>query len=215
VSCSFDGYHSKTIRSYCGRRVGQEGYLNPCSDCDGRCGPTNGCQCRACYALDSFAAEQQSASQVAPPKAEQQSASQEEPPKAGIVTLEEFLAGVKLSSFEGYFKDEFGVEDVSDFEGLGGKSWYAITNHLKEGRAFRLRTALEKIGLTLQEASNDDSDELKNEEDLCCVCLELPKNVVFLPCRHLCSCQNCSELPSLTNCPVCRCEISERLKVFG
>jgi len=55
VSLSFDGAHSKTIRSYCGRRVGQEGYLNPCQACDGRCGPTNGCQCRACYALDSFA----------------------------------------------------------------------------------------------------------------------------------------------------------------
>eukprot|EP00667_Euglena_gracilis_P027221 EG_transcript_33421 len=52
VSASFDSYHTKMTRHYCGRMVGNAGYQNPCNTCDGRCGPGNGCQCRSCYAYD-------------------------------------------------------------------------------------------------------------------------------------------------------------------
>eukprot|EP01031_Cornospumella_fuschlensis_P034715 gene34715-42036_t len=37
---------------YCGRHVGRRGYPSPCSRCDGKCGPDNGCQCTACFALE-------------------------------------------------------------------------------------------------------------------------------------------------------------------
>ncbi len=46
------GDHGQRYVFYCGRQVGQEGYHQPCVDCDGRCGPNNGCQCEACYQLD-------------------------------------------------------------------------------------------------------------------------------------------------------------------
>lgn len=36
----FDSAHTKSIRHYCGRHVGDEGYHNTCGTCDGRCGPT-------------------------------------------------------------------------------------------------------------------------------------------------------------------------------
>jgi hypothetical protein len=49
---SFDGYHIHSNRHYCGKRVGQSGYHSPCGNCDGRCGPNSGCQCKACFALD-------------------------------------------------------------------------------------------------------------------------------------------------------------------
>jgi hypothetical protein len=52
VHFNYDGYHYRGVRSYCGRRVGQDGYHQPCGSCDGRCGPTNGCQCKSCYDLD-------------------------------------------------------------------------------------------------------------------------------------------------------------------
>ena len=50
---SSDSYHQggKQVH-YCGRNVGQSGYYNPCGMCDGRCGPTNGCQCKACAVMD-------------------------------------------------------------------------------------------------------------------------------------------------------------------
>jgi len=51
ASLSVDITHNHSVRYYCGRLVGQGGYASPCGHCDGRCGPTNGCQCRACAAL--------------------------------------------------------------------------------------------------------------------------------------------------------------------
>lgn len=52
VSKSLDTYHSSSLRHYCGRLVENENYCNPCGLCDGRCGPDNGCQCKACDELD-------------------------------------------------------------------------------------------------------------------------------------------------------------------
>ena len=49
---SFDPHHANETRHYCGRYVGQGGYQKPCGRCDGKCGPTNGCQCKACFAID-------------------------------------------------------------------------------------------------------------------------------------------------------------------
>jgi hypothetical protein len=49
---SYDWFHTQTERHYCGRNVGREKYANECRDCDGRCGPSSGCQCRACFLLD-------------------------------------------------------------------------------------------------------------------------------------------------------------------
>jgi hypothetical protein len=49
---SFDWFHTQTQRHYCGRNVGREKYANECRDCDGKCGPSAGCQCRACFLLD-------------------------------------------------------------------------------------------------------------------------------------------------------------------
>ena len=53
IFTSLDTSHSKKILIYCGRNVGEEGYKNYCGDCDGRCGPNNGCQCLACFDLQS------------------------------------------------------------------------------------------------------------------------------------------------------------------
>jgi len=51
VHQSMDTSHTQSMQYYCGREVGQTGYQNPCGSCDGRCGPTNGCQCKSCYAF--------------------------------------------------------------------------------------------------------------------------------------------------------------------
>ena len=38
---------------YCSARVPDIRYWSNCrSSCDGQCGPSNGCNCRACHALD-------------------------------------------------------------------------------------------------------------------------------------------------------------------
>ena len=52
--------------------------------------------------------------------------------------------------------------------------------------------------------------------DLCCVCLDEPRNVL-LPCRHLCTCVGCSKLLLRSpdpKCPVCRTPFHRFTKVF-
>jgi hypothetical protein len=49
---ALDGIHTHSMRHYCGRTVGRDGYAAPCMECSGRCGPSEGCQCRACFKLD-------------------------------------------------------------------------------------------------------------------------------------------------------------------
>lgn len=43
---------SGEYRFYCGRKVGRAQYHTQCTSCDGQCGPTDGCQCVACYELE-------------------------------------------------------------------------------------------------------------------------------------------------------------------
>ena len=49
---SFDSVHTGAQRHYCGRNVGHSRYANQCRTCNGNCGPSNGCQCRACFIID-------------------------------------------------------------------------------------------------------------------------------------------------------------------
>ncbi|KAJ9448171.1 E3 ubiquitin-protein ligase SPL1 [Diplonema papillatum] len=47
----------------------------------------------------------------------------------------------------------------------------------------------------------------------CCVCLDATKNTVFFPCRHLCSCTDCSI--QFTRCPLCRVKVEHRVEVYA
>jgi len=47
---------------------------------------------------------------------------------------------------------------------------------------------------------------------LCVVCMDIPADVVFEPCRHACVCVACSA--RLNKCPKCRAGITRRDKVF-
>jgi hypothetical protein len=67
------------------------------------------------------------------------------------------------------------------------------------------------------------TEEENAASKLCCICLENPKCVVLLPCKHLCVCETCGGEgvgvakkvePTLKNCPMCRESIKQRLKVF-
>jgi ATP-dependent DNA helicase PIF1 len=51
------------------------------------------------------------------------------------------------------------------------------------------------------------------EDKLCVVCKENSKNVVLLPCRHMCLCKICSE--NINKCPICRKDINEYMQVFS
>jgi len=54
----------------------------------------------------------------------------------------------------------------------------------------------------------EDEDDANN----CVICLSCKKNVLLLPCKHLCICTSCS--PKATDCPLCRTKIENRTTVF-
>jgi hypothetical protein len=45
------------------------------------------------------------------------------------------------------------------------------------------------------------------------VCLDAPRNTVFLECGHVACCRNCSK--RLSDCPVCRQRIVRVVDIFN
>eukprot|EP00597_Dinobryon_sp_UTEXLB2267_P005506 CAMPEP_0170074406 /NCGR_PEP_ID=MMETSP0019_2-20121128/11702_1 /TAXON_ID=98059 /ORGANISM="Dinobryon sp., Strain UTEXLB2267" /LENGTH=475 /DNA_ID=CAMNT_0010284661 /DNA_START=1 /DNA_END=1428 /DNA_ORIENTATION=+ len=87
----------------------------------------------------------------------------------------------------------------------------------------------ESTAISVQPSDNNSSSNVKAadavktepESNLCCVCLENPKCVVLLPCKHLCICETCGEADveewitfKVKKCPICRERIQQRYKVF-
>ncbi|NXT47702.1 LRSM1 ligase, partial [Pluvianellus socialis] len=52
-------------------------------------------------------------------------------------------------------------------------------------------------------------EEKKSE---CVVCMEQETQMIFLPCGHVCCCQTCCE--RLHTCPLCRKDITQRIRIF-
>ncbi len=56
-------------------------------------------------------------------------------------------------------------------------------------------------------------DETSNvSEEQCLICCDNKKCIVFLPCKHLSLCGKCSV--DLKQCPVCRSDINESMRIF-
>lgn len=63
--------------------------------------------------------------------------------------------------------------------------------------------------------------ELESEHDkhLCVICRDNVKNVLLLPCRHVCICQTCLQIAKheheyLRKCPLCRANVDSTLEIF-
>mmetsp|Transcript_39192 Transcript_39192/g.112424 ORF Transcript_39192/g.112424 Transcript_39192/m.112424 type:complete len:396 (-) Transcript_39192:109-1296(-) len=54
--------------------------------------------------------------------------------------------------------------------------------------------------------------EALEEEQACVVCSEKPKAMLFLPCRHLCTCDGCGG--QLRQCPICRADIDDKVHAY-
>lgn len=60
-------------------------------------------------------------------------------------------------------------------------------------------------------SSLHDTDTDETTE--CVICLANKKNILFLPCRHLCTCQDCST--DIKQCPICRGDIEDKITAFN
>jgi len=50
------------------------------------------------------------------------------------------------------------------------------------------------------------------EENPCKICFESPRNAMFVPCGHFCSCMGCADRVSV--CPLCNARIDARQRVY-
>ena len=57
---------------------------------------------------------------------------------------------------------------------------------------------------------NSDSQKT-NDENLCIICCDQERSLVFIPCGHLVSCGRCAV--NFTTCPTCRSDITGSAKV--
>jgi hypothetical protein len=52
-----------------------------------------------------------------------------------------------------------------------------------------------------------------NDKNICVVCMDAPRNTVFLECGHVACCRNCSK--RLVECPICRQKIVRVVDIFN
>jgi len=51
------------------------------------------------------------------------------------------------------------------------------------------------------------------ENNICAICYTRPRNIVFLNCRHLNTCEECSQ--NINECITCREKIVQKMKIFS
>ena len=68
----------------------------------------------------------------------------------------------------------------------------------------------------IEEPSNDTiTTTTTNDTNLCIICICYEKNVVILPCKHLCICETCSKSKTLKDCPLCRSPINKKMIIYN
>jgi len=89
-------------------------------------------------------------------------------------------------------------------DGGGRGALHQIHRVKQESNAQRSRADALQIDMTQLE-----------DTSLCALCLEIPKCVLLLPCRHLCVCAGCApRVPTGGPCPVCRTPVQVQMETF-
>ena len=66
------------------------------------------------------------------------------------------------------------------------------------------------LELKVSEQQEQIEDAMK-----CAICFENEKQVLFLPCNHVCACESCTRaLPAPPLCPTCRAPINNTIRIF-
>jgi hypothetical protein len=52
----------------------------------------------------------------------------------------------------------------------------------------------------------------ETQDNICLVCYDKKRDILFMPCNHLCCCDNCSN--NINKCPYCRVDIENKVKIF-
>jgi hypothetical protein len=77
-------------------------------------------------------------------------------------------------------------------------------------KKFKLRYTIRIVPINTNITNTQSVVDISN---ICLVCYNNKRNILFTPCNHLCCCSECSEL-SLINCPYCRVPIENKVNIF-
>lgn len=98
------------------------------------------------------------------------------------------------------------------------------TSRPKNGKSIQKKT--ERLSRTCKETElkAENADEFNEQgatntdiyetdfKDLCVICINQQREIVYLPCAHLLTCKSCG--PLLDECPICTQKVEKKLKIF-
>ena len=98
-----------------------------------------------------------------------------------------------------------------------------VANELKEKAEAKAREAaaaqeleaLKQDLLKIAEIEVRENIDKETENNSCVVCLDAPKTMVLMPCKHLVLCDSCGNDNNMISCPMCRVAITSRFHVFS
>eukprot|EP00828_Plagiopyla_frontata_P027466 TRINITY_DN35672_c0_g1_i1.p1 TRINITY_DN35672_c0_g1~~TRINITY_DN35672_c0_g1_i1.p1 ORF type:complete len:209 (+),score=40.74 TRINITY_DN35672_c0_g1_i1:320-946(+) len=105
------------------------------------------------------------------------------------------------------------IEDVGSTNG----TWYCIgRSEQKYAETYKITdNVIIKLGQACQIKAmlkQNEKAQSNEQQQLCCICLEQPKNAVLMPCRHNAICMECANKVKL--CPMCQEKIVEIVKIY-
>lgn len=132
-----------------------------------------------------------------------------------IISIYEFVTDVPLESLAGlavgvclvYIFVQF---HVVLYQFLGHK--FRVFMEIARRKVVSLQWSFHRN----QDDRQSETEEDVSEENYCIICQERVKNVLLLPCKHVCVCSYCEvKLNRYGNrCPVCRTNVHRTMKVF-
>ena len=201
---------------YCGERYTLPGNCK-CGNCDGTCGPTNGCPCPICdlilgyniYINNNMTCGRCKNALLI---------------KTTLIELQKinnkYESGFSCNHCQSNYKDIF-CHIYHCFKCDSNICQKCTYNSIKN--LILLYPSLPKINIINSEENknekkgehkenNEEIDEEKDDNLKCSICLDNNKCMLFLPCKHVSCCEKCAE--NLNNCPLCRALIQSIEDVY-
>ena len=83
--------------------------------------------------------------------------------------------------------------------------------------ALRMQQMRAQLGCSVVSPAASSLQAAADEENMCVLCFDAPKDHIILPCYHVCVCEACANLLTQMDkptCPICRAAIQQTNKVF-